>query len=94
MGPIVIAVDSSGVSVHKCGGWVERIYGKKKRYIKIHFAVNVKTKEVAAMHVTTGDMHDSKVLPSLMANASRHRATIEAFMDEAYDSSKNYALLR
>jgi len=24
-GPIVIAVDSSGVSVHKCGGWVERI---------------------------------------------------------------------
>ena len=24
-GPIVIAVDLSGVSVHKCGGWVERI---------------------------------------------------------------------
>jgi hypothetical protein len=23
--PAVIAVDSSGVSVHKCGGWVERI---------------------------------------------------------------------
>jgi hypothetical protein len=31
-GPIVIAVDSSGVSVHKCGGWVERLYGGKKRY--------------------------------------------------------------
>jgi hypothetical protein len=30
--PVAIAVDSSGVSVHKCGGWVERIYGKKKRY--------------------------------------------------------------
>jgi hypothetical protein len=49
----------------------------------MHFAVDVKTKEVAAMHVTTGDMHDSVVLPSLMANASRHRATIEAFMDGA-----------
>jgi hypothetical protein len=46
------------------------------------------------MHVTTGDMHDSEALPNLMANTSRHRATIEAFMDEAYDSSKNYALLR
>jgi hypothetical protein len=31
-GPIVIAVDSSGVSVHKCGGWVERLYGRKNRY--------------------------------------------------------------
>jgi len=92
-GPIVIAVDSSGVSVHKCGGWVERLYGKKKRYIKIHFAVDVRTKEVVAMEVTTDDVHDSEVLPSLMMNASRHRAIIEAFMDGAYDSSKNYALL-
>ena len=47
-GPIVIAVDSSGVSVHKCGGWVERLYGGKKRYVKIHFAVDVKTGEVVA----------------------------------------------
>ena len=30
----VIAVDSSGVSVHKCGGWVERTYGRRKRYVK------------------------------------------------------------
>jgi hypothetical protein len=93
-GPIVIAVDSSGVSVHKCGGWVEKVYGGKKRYIKMHFAVNVKTKEVAATHVTTDDVHDAEVPPSIMANASRHRATIEAFMDGAYDSSKNYAPLR
>jgi hypothetical protein len=93
-GPIVIAVDSSGVSVHKCGGWVERLYGKKKRYIKIHFAVDVITKEVLAMEVTTDDVHDSEVLPSLIMNASRHRAIIEACIDGAYDSSKNYALLR
>jgi hypothetical protein len=35
------------------------------------------------MHVTTDDVHDSEVPPSLMANASRHRATIEAFIDGA-----------
>jgi len=46
------------------------------------------------MDVTTDDVHDSKVPPSLMANASRHRAIIEAHMDGAYDSSKNYAYLR
>jgi hypothetical protein len=91
---IVIAVDSSGVSVHKCGGWVERLYDRKKRYIKIYFAIDVRIKEVVAMEVTTNDVHDSEVLPSLMANASRCRLIYEAFMDGAYDSSKNYAQLR
>jgi hypothetical protein len=38
-GPVSIAVDSSGVRVCRCGGWVERVYGRRKRYIKIHFAV-------------------------------------------------------
>jgi len=93
-GPIVIAVDSSGVSVHKCGGWVEKFYGGKKRYVKIHFAVDVKRGEVVAMDVTTDDMHDSEVLPSIIANASRHRLISEACIDGAYDSSKTYALLR
>jgi hypothetical protein len=46
------------------------------------------------MEVTTDDVQDSEVLPSLMANASRHRLIYEAYMDGAYDSSKNYALLR
>ena len=52
-GPLVTAVDSSGVSVHKCGGWVERVYGRKKRHVKIDFAVDVRTKEFIAMDVTT-----------------------------------------
>jgi hypothetical protein len=93
-GPVAIAVDSSGVSVHKCGGWVERVYGRKKRYVKIHFAVDVRTKEVLAMYVTTDDIHDSEVLPSIIANASRHRSIAEAFMDGAYDSVKAYRLLK
>jgi len=32
-GPVAIAIDASGVRVHKSGGWVERVHGKKKRYI-------------------------------------------------------------
>jgi len=43
-GPVVIAIDASGVCIHKSAGWVEQ--GKKRHYIKIHFAVEVKTKEV------------------------------------------------
>jgi hypothetical protein len=46
------------------------------------------------MEVTTDDVHGSEALPGIMANASRHRLIYEACMDGAYDSSKNYALLR
>jgi len=78
-----------------CGGWVERVYGRrKKRYVKTHFAVDVKTKEVVAMYVTTDDMHDGEVLPSIIADASRYRLISEACMDGAYDSSKTYRLLK
>ena len=31
-GPIAIAVGSTGIRVHRVGGWVERIHGRKKRY--------------------------------------------------------------
>jgi hypothetical protein len=45
------------------------------------------------MDITTDDMHDSKVLPSLIMNASRYRLISEACMDGAYDSIKSYRLL-
>jgi hypothetical protein len=46
-----------------------QLYGRKKHYIKIHFAIDARTKEIIAIDVTTDDVHDSEVLPSLMANA-------------------------
>ena len=49
-----------GIKVHRAGGWMERIHGKK-RYVKLHFAVNTETREVVAMEVSTDDTHDSKV---------------------------------
>jgi predicted PP-loop superfamily ATPase len=74
--------------------WIERVYGRRKRYIKIHFAVDVRTKEIVAMNVTTDDIHDSKVLPELMIDASMNRLIAEAYMDGAYDSSSSYTILR
>jgi len=46
------------------------------------------------MYVTTDDTHDSKALPSLIANASGYRSIAEAYMDGAYDSGKSYRLLK
>ena len=91
--PIAIAMDSTGVRIHKASGWIEREHGKKKRYIKIHFAVNVETKEVVAMEVTTDDVHDSKVFPSLLEEAERHGKVVKVYGDGAFDSSDIYELL-
>ena len=68
--PVTIAVDSTGVKVRLAGGWVERKHGKKKRYVKLHFAVNVETKEIVAMEVSTDDMHDIKAFQGHLEGAS------------------------
>jgi hypothetical protein len=83
-GPVSIAVDSSGV----------RVYGGRKRYIKIHFAVDINTKEAISMDVTIDDLHDSEVLPRLLKDASMNRDVAEAFMDGAYNTRGSYILLR
>jgi len=46
------------------------------------------------MYATTDGIHDSKALPSIMADVSRHRLISEAYMDGAYDSIKSYRLLK
>jgi transposase len=90
---IVIAVDSTGVRVHKAGGWVERKYGKKKRYVKIFFAVDVETKKALAMLVTTDGTHDSRVFPKLLRKAESHGRISKVIGDGAFDSSKVYEML-
>jgi len=51
---VVIAMDMTEVKIHRAVGWVEREHGKKKRYVKIHLAVNMETKQALAMIVTFG----------------------------------------
>src|SRR3954465_9381074 len=40
----------------------------KKGYLKIHVAVNVKTKKILSIKVTDAHIHDSKALPELVDN--------------------------
>jgi len=88
--PVTIALDSSGVRVEKAGGWIERKHGKRKRYVKVHFAVRVDTHEVVSMTVSTDDDHDSRAVPGLLDEAEGRVRVSEAFMDGAYDSKEVY----
>ncbi len=84
--PVTIAVDSTGIKVHRAGGWVERKHGKKKRYVKLHFAVDIETKEVVSLEISTDDVHDVKAFPGLVEEAEKRRRIACWLGDGAYDS--------
>ena len=64
---IVIAIDSTGIKVTNRGQWMRDKWNiKKKGYLKIHIAVNVKSKKILSIKVTDEHVHDSKALPELV----------------------------
>ncbi len=63
----------------------------KKGYLKIHVAVNIKTKEILAVKVTDEKVHDSKVMKNLVEGVlnNSHNIKIKSFIgDGAYDSNE------
>ncbi len=62
----------------------------KKGYLKIHVAVNVKTKKILSIKVTDEHVHDSKALPELIDNIIESDSVTsigKLFADGAYDSN-------
>ena len=56
--PVTIAVDTSGIKVTDRGEWMRVRWRRRRGFLKIHIAVDVKTKQIVAMDVTdkrTGD---------------------------------------
>ena len=46
---------------------------KKKGYLKIYVAVNIKTKEILALEVTDEKSHDKKFMPKLIECIKKRR---------------------
>jgi len=69
---------------------------KKKRYLKIHIAVNVKTKKILSMKVTDEHVHDSKALPELVENIIKSDSVTaigKLFVDGAYEGNEIFRYL-
>ena len=67
-----IAIDSTGIKITNRGQWrtdkwnIQNKSKKKKGYLKIHVAVNIKTKEILALEVTNEKIHDGKQMKALV----------------------------
>ena len=66
----------------------------KKGYIKIHVAIDIKTKEILALEVTDEKVHDSKMMKKLVENVLKikpNKKKIKSLLgDGAYDSNDNF----
>ena len=95
---IIIAIDSTGIKVTNRGQWMRDKWHikNKKGYLKIHIAVNIKTKKILSIKVTDEHVHDSKALPELVENVieSDKKITIgNLFADGAYDGNEIFRYL-
>jgi IS5 family transposase len=95
---VVIAIDSTGIKVTDRGQWLRDKWSvKKKGYLKIHVAVNVKAKQILALEVTDEKVHDGRVMCKLVDHAIKQNnsASITTVLaDGAYDSNGNFKYLR
>lgn len=67
----------------------------RKGYLKIHLAVDIKSKKILSVKITDEHKHDSKVLPKLiecMAKQKDKRIT-KVLADGAYDSNSVFRFL-
>ena len=75
----------------------EKWKARKKGYLKIHIAVNIKSKKILSMKVTDEHVHDSKALPELVENIikSDNMATAigKLFGDGAYEGNDIFRYL-
>jgi hypothetical protein len=75
------------------------VKNKSKKYLKIHVAVNIKSKKILSIKVTDdGHAHDGKVLPELIENIIKsNNVTVEIgklfVNDGAYDSNDIFRYL-
>ena len=96
-GYIIIAADSTGIKVTNRGQWMDEKWNvlNRKGYLKIHIAVNIKSKEILALEVTDEKVHDSKMLKKLVNHVLDNPNTmIESVLaDGAHDTNTNFQFL-
>lgn len=90
---VTIAVDSSGIKVSNRGEWMHKKWKVKRGFIKVHIAVDIKTKQILAIEVTKEDVGDGRMLGRLVYGSQGKAALDRVIADGAYDSKANFRML-
>lgn len=90
---IIIAIDSTGIKVADRGEWMRQKWQKRRGFLKIHVAVNVKTKQITGLEITDDHSHDSKHFVSLVEQSKKFGNVIKTLADGAYDTKDDFTYL-
>ncbi len=89
-----IAGDASGLKATNRGEYRLREYrGKRKEFLKLHLAVNIKSRQIIYCDVTTERVRDGKELPKMIKAGKSFGKIDRGLFDAGYDSHRNYGLL-
>ena len=92
--PITLIVDASGLTITKKGDYIEQKWiRKKKEFIKLHIAVDAKSKKVVSFRVTKGNVHDSKKFSPMIKEVSEQYDIDKVYADKAHDNRRSFNLL-
>ena len=85
---LALAVDSTGLKVYGEGEWKVRKHGVSKRrtWLKLHIAIDIKTQEIVAVSLTSNDKDDAEMAVEMLKDKVDK---VESFHgDGAYDDFK------
>lgn len=92
--PITLIVDASGLTISKKGDYIEEKWiREKKEFVKLHIAVDEKSKKVVSFRITKGNVHDTKKFGPLVKESAKRHHIDKVYGDKAYDNRKNFNIL-
>ena len=92
--PITLIVDASGLTISKKGDYIEEKWiREKKEFVKLHIAVDEKSKKVISFRITKGNVHDTKKFGPLVKESAKRHDVDKVYGDKAYDNRKNFNIL-
>src|SRR4051795_11859888 len=92
--PLHLLIDSTGVKIYGEGEWLNQKHGirSRRRWRKLHLAVDADTQEIAAVELTPDDVGDVSAFPDLLDQIESPVGSVTA--DGAYDGETVYDEVR
>jgi len=92
--PIKLIVTASGLTISKKRDYIEEKWiREKKEFVKLHIAVDEKSKKVVSFRITKGNVHDTKKFGPLVKESAKRHDVDKVYGDKAYDNRKNFNIL-
>ena len=84
----IVLIDATGIKVYGEGEWKVKIHGaaKRRKWIKLHVAVDEKTQEIVQLEVTSSHESDCKIGPKIINRLPKSVSTVIG--DGGYDTTR------